>query len=155
MLEPQPPPRPPKARAEAIRRLIRTLLTKLGEEKDEEVLASLAADLQLLSARVGPSDSGELMAEAEQQLQDVDYEQAEANLDKRVLVTRSKLPARRQTFESSDPKGNTYLEALDRLRVVLAEVQPEENFGDVVEQLADHAAIIASAGLQMDTVQGQ
>jgi len=134
MLESQPLRRQPKARAEAIRGLIRTLLNKLAEEEDEEVLASLTADLQLLSARVGPSDAEELMAEAEQQLQQGDYEQAEANLDKLVLVARATLPARRQTFDSSDPRASSYLEALDRLGEVFVEQHQWQEAAEVLEE---------------------
>lgn len=134
MLESQPPPRQPKSRAEVIRGLIRTLLTRLAEEQDEEVLASLAADLQLLRARVDPSDTGKLRAEAEQQLQDGDYEQAEASLDKLVLATRATLPARRQTFDSSDPKASSYLEALDRLGEVLLKQDQWQEAAEVLEE---------------------
>lgn len=134
MLESQPSTPQPQARVKALRGLIRTLLTRLAEEEDEEVLADLGADLQLLKARVSQSDPDELRAEAAQQIQQGDLEGAEANLDKLVLVSRATLPVRRQTFDPSDPKARTYLEALDRLGEVFVEQQKWQEAVEVLEE---------------------
>lgn len=128
MLETQPAVRQPQARIKALRGLIRTLLTKLAEEEDEEVLASLSSDLQQLSARVGQG------AEAEQHTQQGDFEEAETNLGKLVLASRAALPARRQTFDPSDDKARPYLEALDRLGEVF---QQQSQWQEAVEVLEE------------------
>lgn len=138
MLEGQTPRSQPKSSVESIRGLVRTLLTKLAEEDDEEVFHEVAGDLQQLVARISPPDAEGLRAEAEALMSQGDFEAAEANLDQIVVAARAALPARRQSFDASDPKAQAYLGGLELLAEALLKQNLWQDAAVVFEERVRH-----------------
>jgi len=138
LLESQPLPPPSQSRLEGIRRLVRALLNKLAEEEDEEVLYALTGDLQQLKARIHQPDPEQLRNEAEEHLAQGDFEGAESQLGQLILAARATLPVRRQRFDPSDPKANTYLQAADRLAEVFLQQSLCHEAAEVLQERVRH-----------------